>query len=509
MKKGLITAIALSLIMVVCCPLVACNNPSNSVDNTPKVKIELDKIGFTPNVYANQQVVIPTAYIADDEVKSKEISVSVKSPSGAQVTVNNGAVIATEFGMYDIIYNVDSVTKIEHFYVLEEGVIDGAEYEGQEKAWITSDSDGNCELERNTDSAYVIEGNASYKMLVDGNSSGGFPGIILTAKNMPGSQEFDGVRVCDFSYYDEFRFAFYNDTDSIQQLGMRFYSDDGIMQSVDTLINAYGLQEQEWVYVSVSMDAFKAYSSSFSVENITKIKIFVKNQSKSFKKFYFDDFKLIKYNDPEVDYSALKNNQEITFDCFNALSSTYEKKTVNVTETLITGFENMADAVKIEPYRNGLSRYVEYATMANAAKRDDSGKGLMFYQSGGSVWTMSFETMLKPNRKLAMLLFTDYDFSKHDYIAVDVYNPSDVTGIFTLGFASETDGWASYEEAATIPSKSWGTIYLKIQNGADVKTASNPVGVDIRNIVQLDIGTNPNIITTGFYIDNLRFVDEV
>ena len=76
--------ILLVLIMVVCCPLVACNNPSNSIDNTPKVKIELDKIGFTPNVYANQQVVIPTAYIADDEVKSKEISVSVKTESDSK-----------------------------------------------------------------------------------------------------------------------------------------------------------------------------------------------------------------------------------------------------------------------------------------------------------------------------------------------------------------------------------------------------------------------------------------
>ena len=73
MKKRFITVIALFLSLVVCLPLVACEDPVDSVDNTPKVKIELDKMGFTPNVYANQQVVIPSAYIDEDEEKSKEI----------------------------------------------------------------------------------------------------------------------------------------------------------------------------------------------------------------------------------------------------------------------------------------------------------------------------------------------------------------------------------------------------------------------------------------------------
>lgn len=507
MMKKWIRAIALGVAMMSVISFGGCKTDEEPTQ--PKTKIELDYLGFTPNVYANASVTLPKGYVEEDAEKTAQIQVSVKSPSGETLKIENGSVIADKTGMYDIVYTLGDSSRTEHFYVLEEGVIDGAEYEGQENLWSSADADGNCELERNTDIAYVIEGKASYKMLIDGKNSGGFPGIELRAQNMAGVKTEENISVCDFSEYDEIRFAFYNDTESIQQLGMKFYSDDGIMQSVDSLVNAYGVQPKEWVYVSVSMDAFRAYSETFSVENITSMKFFIKNQSNDFKKFYFDDFRLIDYNAPETDYSALKNNETLTFDCFDLASQTYQSKTINVTDTLVTGFENKADAIKIEPYRNGISRYVAYQDMEDAAKRTDSGEGLMYYKSGGDVWSMTFETMRKPNRKLSMLLFTDPDFSKYDYIAVDVYNPSDVSGIFTLGVASETAGYVSYQEQTTIAAKSWGTIYLKIQNAADVRTEANPIGVDIENIMEVNIGTNPNIVKDGFYIDNLRFMNEV
>lgn len=507
MKKSWIRTIAVCAAMLTAVSLGGCKKPEE--DNTPKVKIELDYMGFTPNVYSEARVVLPRGYVEEDEEKTGKIEVSVKAPSGKTLTIQDGAVVPEETGMYDIVYTLDDSTKTEHFYVLEEGVIDGAEYEGQEKLWSSSDPDGNCELERNTDASYVIEGNASYKMMIDGKNSGGFPGIELRAQNMAGVKSEEGIFTCSFADYDEIRFAFYNDTDSIQQLGMKFYSDDGIMQSVDSLVNAYGVQPKEWVYVSVSMAAFKAYSETFSVENITSMKFFIKNQTNDFKKFYFDDFRLINYNDPKTDYSALKNDETVTFDCFDLASQTYQSKTINVTETLVTGFENKSDAIKIEPYRNGISRYVAYEDMEEAARRTDSGEGLMYYKSGGDVWSMTFETMRKANRKLSMLLFTDPDFSKYDYIAVDIYNPSDVSGIFTLGLASETAGYVSYQEQATIAPKSWGTVYLKISNAADVRTEANPTGVDIENIMEINIGTNPTIVTEGFYIDNVRFMNEV
>ena len=448
MKKSWIRTIAVCAAMVTAVSFGGCKKEKE--DDGPKIKIELDYMGFTPNVYADASVTLPQGFIEDDEEKTAQIGVSVKSPSGETLEILDGAVVPEEKGMYDIVYTLGELTKTEHFYVLEEGVIDGAEYEGQENFWSSADSDGTCELERNTDAAYVVEGNASYKVLVDGKNSGGFPGIILRAQNMAGVTSDYGVYTCNFADYDEIRFAFYNDSDSVQQLGLKFYSDDGIVQAVDSMVNAYGVQAKEWIYVSVSMAAFRAYSDTFSVENITSMKIFIKNQTNDFKKFYFDDFRLVNYNDPETDYPALKKDETVTFDCFDLTTQAYQSKTANVTETLITGFENKSDAIKIESYRNGFSRYVSYESMAEEARRTDSGAGLMYFKSGGDVWNMTFETMRKPNRKLSMLLFTDPDFSKYDYIAVDVYNPSDVSGVFSMGLASETAGYISYWEQATV-----------------------------------------------------------
>lgn len=239
------------------------DNSTESSIPEKESSISVDTIDFKANLWLGDSLSVPDAFSDKGEVSYKVVS----AETGAELAVENGAVTPDAMGRYEIVYTAADEERRESFYVMEKGVLDDAEYEGQELLWDSNDREGPCTLKINRDLEYVTSGKRSYKMTFDEKSN--WPGISLSAKNFACN---------DFSEFDAIRFAFYNNTEHVQKLSMKLTSDDGIIQTVDSISQAFGLQPKQWIWVGVSIDALKAYNPTFAPTDISKLRIYITRQ---------------------------------------------------------------------------------------------------------------------------------------------------------------------------------------------------------------------------------------
>ena len=479
--------------------LFGCEQQSgNSTESSVTEKesnISVDTIDFKANLWLGDSVSVPDAFSEKGEVSYKV----VEAETGAELVVQNGTVTPDDVGRYEIIYTAADEERRESFYVMEKGVLDDAEYEGQELLWDSNDREGPCTLKINRDLEYVVSGKQSYKMTFDEKSN--WPGISLSAKNFASN---------DFSEFDAVRFAFYNNTEHVQKLSMKLTSDDGIIQTVDSISQAFGLQPKQWVWVGVSIDALTAYNPTFAPTDISKLRIYITRQYTGVQEVYVDDIRLIKYGAPKDDYSSLKIGEEAEFRVrASAEESAMKEIRGKVTETLITGFENRTDATANEPYQNITcwESYENFSLKYSGKERTDSGKGLMYfekppfsYDRGGiPADIVTFEGPYMSNKKLLMQILTEYDFTAYDCIAVDIFNPSDTTAFFYLALTSEYFlPYNAYSEGISVEPDCWGTIYYSIANAVEKN-------IEIEYLRSIDIGCGDSAVKS-FYADNLRLV---